>query len=143
MVRREHGTEDAQHRVERRVRHGQVFGVTEPELDVEAFGHRPPASAFEQLGNVVDAEGVGAGAGRRQGGVAVAARDVEHLPAGPQVGRVGEQLAGQHDPRGDDGEVAAGPGLLLTRLDDRVVRTRRGHSHDVSCSSRPGAGRLG
>ena len=142
MIGREHRPEDAQHRVEGPVLHGQVFGVAEPELDVEALGHRARASVLEQSGNVVDAEGVGAGAGRRQGGVAVAARDIQHLPACLQVGRVGQQLAGQHDARGDDGIVAAGPGLLLARLDDRQVRTRRCRSHNDSSSSGPGTGQL-
>jgi hypothetical protein len=142
VIGREHRPEDGKRRVEGSVRHRQVFGVTEPELDVEAPGHRPLASALEQFGNVVDAQSVRAAARRRQGGVAVSARDVEHLPAGLQVGRVGEQLADQHDAGGDYGVVAAGPGFLLARLDDRQVRTRRCRSHSDSSFSGPGIGAL-
>ena len=97
MIGREHRPEDAQHRVERRVRHGQGFGIAKPELDVEPFGHRTRASALEQFGNIVDAEDACARAGRRQGGVAVAARHIQHLPARLQAGRIGQQFADQHD----------------------------------------------
>ena len=142
MIGREHHPEHGKHRVEIPVRHRQVFDVAEPELGVEALGHRPRASALEQLGNVVDADGVSAGARRGQGGIAVAARDVQHLPPGLQVGCIGEQLADQHDPGGDDGVVAAGPGFLLARLDHRQVRALCCRSHNDSCFSGPRYGAL-
>jgi hypothetical protein len=97
VVRREHDPEDAQHRVERCVRHGQVLGIPEAELGIEPLGRGAPAPAFEQRGNEIDADGIGAGAGRRQCGVAVAARDIEHPAAGPQVGSINEKLADQDD----------------------------------------------
>ncbi len=119
MIGREHRSEHGKHRVEIPVRHRQVFEVAEPELGVEALGYRAHASVLEQFGYVVDAEGVGAGAGRCQGGVAVAARDIQHLPARFQVGRIGQQFADKHYAGGNNGVVAAGPGFLLARLDHR------------------------
>jgi len=64
VVRREHGPERAQHRVERCVRHGQVLGVTEAELDVEPFGctSRRSGAKLPQQRTVVHLVLTGAGA---------------------------------------------------------------------------------
>ena len=101
---------------ERRVRERQGFGVAFEQLDGEALGLRPEAAALEQRRDVVDADGRAAVAGRGDRGVAAAGGDVEDAPAGLEVGGVAEVLGDEHDPGGDDGEVAARPGRLLARL---------------------------
>jgi hypothetical protein len=52
--------------------------------------------------------------GSRDRRVAAPGCDVEHAPAGVEVGRVAELLGHEHDPRCDEGEVAARPRDLLT-----------------------------
>ena len=87
---------------------------------------RPSASArrrplLEQRRHVVDADRGGAVPRRCDRGVAAAGGDVEHAPAGLQVGGVAEVLGDEHDAGGDDGEVAARPGRLLALLDGAEV----------------------
>ena len=121
MVGREHRPEDAEDGVERVVLDRQCLGVAVPELDVEPFCQGSAAAVLQQGGDVVDADGVGPGPGCGQGGVAVSAGHVEHAPAGTQVRALGELLAHQDDAGRDHGEVPAGPGLLLLRLDCRQI----------------------
>ena len=121
VVGREHRAEDGRDGVEGGVRERQRLGVALEELDVEALGGRALAAALEEGRHVVDADRRAAVPGRGDGGVAAAGRDVEHAPAGAQVGGVAEVLGDEHDPGGDDGEVAARPGLLLALLDGAEV----------------------
>ena len=53
---------------------------------------------------------------------------------------VSELLA---DAGGNDGVIAAGPGFLLARLDDRQIRARCCHRHNDSSFLRPLQGRSG
>jgi hypothetical protein len=123
LVRGEHAAEHGGDRVERIVRERQRLGIAFHEPDVEALGRRALASALEQGGYVVDADGRAAEPGGRDRGVGAARGDVEHAPAGVQVGGVAELLGHQHDQPSDDGEVAARPGLLLPLLDRPEVGT--------------------
>ena len=107
----EHGAEDRRDGIERAVGERQRLGVAFQELDREAFGLGAAAAALEESGDVVDADrsaAVARGCDRR---IAAAGGDVEDAPAGVQVGGVAEVLGHEHDPGGDDGEVAARPGL--------------------------------
>ena len=113
VVGREHRAEDGRDGVERRVGERQRLGVALEQLDVEALGGGALAAALEQRRHVVDADRGAAVPGGGDGGVAAAGGDVEHAPAGVQVGGVAEVLGDEHDAGGDDGEVAARPGLLL------------------------------
>src|SRR4029450_1715439 len=63
-----------------------------------------------------------AGPGDR--GVAPAGGNVEHAPAGLEVGRFAEGLGAEDDARGNHREVAAGPRRLLSLLDALEVRDR-------------------
>jgi tetratricopeptide (TPR) repeat protein len=121
VVGGEHRAEDRRDRVEGRVREGQRLGVALHELHGEALGGRALAAPLEQGRHVVDADRLAAVPGGRDGRVAAAGGDVEHAPAGPQVGRVAEVLGDEHDPRGHDREVAARPGRLLLLLDGAEV----------------------
>ncbi len=121
VVGREHGAEDRRYGVERAVGEGQRLGVALQKLDVEPFGGRACASALEQGGHVVHPDhgaAVARGGDRR---VAAAGCDVEHAPAGAQVGRVAELLGHEHDARADRSVIAARPGLLLALLDRAEV----------------------
>ena len=109
VVGGEHRAEDGRDRVEGRVGERQRLGVSLEELDVEPFRGRALAAALEQRRHVVDADHVGAEARGGDRGVAAAGGDVEHAPAGVQVGGVDELLGDEHDLRRDDGEVAARP----------------------------------
>ena len=117
MVRSEHAAEHRGDRVERGVRERQRLCVSFEQLHGEALGSRPHAALLEQRRHVVDADGRAAEPRCGDRGVAAARGDVEHTPAGMQVGRVAELLGHEHDPRGDGGEVAARPRLLLPLLD--------------------------
>ena len=89
---------------------------------------RPSASAaasaaLEERRDVVDADRGAAVPRCGDRGVAAAGGDVEHAPAGLEVGGVAEVLGHEHDPGGHDGEVAARPGRLLPLLDRVEVRS--------------------
>ena len=56
------------------------------------------AAALEERGDVVDADGGAAVPRGRDRRVAAAGGDVEHAPAGLEVGRVAEVLGHEHDP---------------------------------------------
>jgi hypothetical protein len=130
VVGREHRAEDGDDRVEGVVGEGQRLGVALHELDREAFGLGAPAARLEQVRDVVDADRDAAVARRRDRGVAAAGGDVEHAPAGMEVGRVAEVLGHEHDSGGDDGEVAARPRLLLALLDGGEVGQIGGACHE-------------
>ncbi len=138
VVGREHRAEDRRDGVEGAVGERQRLGVALDELDVEALGGGAPAAALEQGRHVVDADGVAAEPRRGDRGVAAAGGDVEHAPAGVQVGGVAELLGDEHDPGGDDGEVAARPGLLLAPLDvvEVGLACLEGGCHDASLCGR-------
>ena len=121
VVGSEHGAEHRRDGVEGRILERQRLGVALEQLDGEAFGVRPAAAALEQRRDVVDADGSAAVARRGDRGVAAAGGDVEDAPAGLEVGGVAEVLGDEHDPGGDDGEVAARPGRLLALLDGAEV----------------------
>ena len=131
VVGREHGSVDRHGCVEGRVLHREVLGVALDELDVDALGGHPDPAVGDELRHVVDAQRRSAGPGGGDGGVAVAAGDVEHPPAGPHVDRVDEHLADDLDLGADHREVAAGPGLLLARLDEGEIGSGRGDGHVV------------
>ena len=99
----------------------QGLGVALVEPDRVALGGGALARVHQQRGHVVDADDVAPAPGGGDGGAAVAGGDVEHLPAGPQLGRLAELLA--HDLQGgaDGGVVAGRPGALLTGLDGGQV----------------------
>ena len=99
------------------VRERQVLGVALDEVDDQALGGRANAALLEQRRHVVDADGDTAVPGRGDRGVAASGCDIEHMPAGPEIGAVAELLGDEHDPGRDDREVAARPGALLTGLD--------------------------
>ena len=113
----EHRAEHGRDGVEGAVRERQRLGVALEQLDLQALGLGAPPPALEERGDVVDADGGAAVPRRRDGGIAAAGGDVEDAPACLQVGRVAEVLGHEHDPGGDDGEVAACPGRLLPLLD--------------------------
>ena len=121
VVGGEHRAEDRRDGVEGGVRERQRLGVALEQLDVEALGGRALAAALEQGRDVVDADGRAAEPGRRDRGVAAAGGDVEHAPAGVQVGGVAQLLGDENDPGGDLVEIAARPGLLLALLDGAEV----------------------
>jgi hypothetical protein len=121
VVRREHRAEHGRDGVEGGIREGERLRVSLEQLDGEPLGVRPSAGPLEERRNVVDADCGAAVAGRCDRCVAAAGRDVEDAPAGPEVGSVAEVLGNEHDPGGDDGEVAARPGRLLALLDGAEV----------------------
>ena len=96
---------------------GSASASPSNKLDVEPLGGRADAAPLEQRRDVVDADGGTAEAGGGDRGVPAAGGDVEHAPAGVKVGAVDEALRDRGRCGGDDGEVAARPGLLLTGLD--------------------------
>ena len=117
MIRGEHRPEHRGHRVEGAVGERQCLCVAFEQGHVEPFRRGPLAAALEQARHVVDADRVAAEPCGRDGRVAAAGCDVEHVPAGVEVGRVDELLGDEHDPGRDGVKVAARPGLLLPLLD--------------------------
>ena len=117
VVGGEHGAEHGRDGVEGAVRERERLRVPFQQLDRQALGVRAAAAVLEECRDVVDPHGRAAVPRRGDRGVAAAGRDVEHTPAGLEVGGVAEVLGHEHDPRGDDGEVAARPGCLLPLLD--------------------------
>ena len=87
VVRREHRAEHRRHGVERRIRERERLGVA-VRRSTQALGRGAMAAALEQGGHVVDADGDTAVPGRGDRGVAASGCDVEHMPAGPQIGVV-------------------------------------------------------
>ena len=98
VVRGEHRPEHRGHRVERAVGERQRLRVALEQGHVEPFGGRPLAAAVEQARDVVDADRLAAEPCGRDGRVAAAGCDVEHVPAGVEVGRVDQLLRDEHDP---------------------------------------------
>ena len=125
VVGREHRPENRHDRVERVIRERERLGVAFDELDREAFGLGTHARSVEQRRNVVDADNVAADPRGRDRPVAGPRRDVEHAPAGLEVGGVDETLRDERHPGPDHGEVAARPGLLLLLLDRREIAVPR------------------
>ena len=111
VVGGEHRPVDREHGVEGGVRERKVFRVALDELDVEVFGRGAEAAALEQRRDVVDADGLAAPPCGRDRGVAAAGGDVEDAPPGLEVRGLAQVLGLEDDPRGDDGEVAARPGV--------------------------------
>ena len=130
LVGREHDAEHRDDRVEVGGFNRQILGVAFDEHDVETFGGRAFPRVDEQLRHVVDADDARATTGCRNRGVAAAACDVEHLPAGTQVRRFCEVLGDEMDAVADGGVVAARPRLLLHTLDRFEIGL--GCSHVIS-----------
>ena len=129
LVRREHRTVDREDRVELPVGEGNRLGVALTQVDGDALGLGAPASAFEEVRHVVDADDLAPAAGGRESGVPAAARDVEHAPARLEVGGLADLIGHRLDHEGHGMEVAAGPHLLLAALDGGQVGRLRGHPH--------------
>ena len=121
---REHRAEDRRDCVERLVGERQRFGVALDQLDRESLRGRTHATTLEQLRHVVDADDGTAESGRGDSGVAAAGGNVKHSPPGVQIRGVSELFRDRHDPRRNDGEVAARPRLLLALLDGLEVGRR-------------------
>jgi hypothetical protein len=123
---RKNGADD----VELAVPERQRLRVALDELGVETLGVAPPAGPVEERRDVVDADDLATAAGRGQGRIAAAGRDVEDVLGRVDVERLDEQLRHDLDLGPDHVVVAARPGRLLTALDGGEVRRgrRRGGS---------------
>src|SRR5438477_988397 len=75
------------------------------------FGRGADPTALEQRRDVVDADGLATPPCRRDRGIAAPGGDVEHTPPGLEVRGLTQVLGLEDDPRGDDGEIAARPGV--------------------------------
>ena len=95
------------------------------------LGRGADPAALEQRRDVVDADGLAAPPGGREGGVAAAGGDVEHAPPGLEVRGLAQVLGLEDDPRGDDGEIAARPGALLPGLHRGEVGGGRGRGFEL------------
>ena len=90
-------------------------------LDGEMLGLGPDPPAFQQSGDIVNADGVAPPPRGRERCISAPSGDIQHPPAGLQVGRLTELLGLIENPGGDDGKVAAGPGRLLPLLHGGVI----------------------
>jgi hypothetical protein len=100
---------------------GNGSASASPSRSSTSLRGRAQPAALEERRHVVDADGRAAEPRRGDRRVAAAGRDVEDAPAGVQVGGVAEPLRDENDRRGDDGEVAARPRLLLALLHGREI----------------------
>ncbi len=92
---------------------GSALGVGLGEVDREVLRLRAPPGDVEQGGHVVDAGGGRPPAGRREGDVPGAGRDVEDAGAGCDADVLDEVLGHRHREGGDAVVVTAAPHLLL------------------------------
>lgn len=116
VVRGEHHAEGGEDDVEGAGFEGELFGVGDHELDLGAFGCGSFGGALEQRGDEVRTDDVGSSAGRGEGGVAVAAGDVEHALIRAHVRGLTKGLAHDLQRGTDDREVPRGPDGLHPRL---------------------------
>jgi len=93
LVRSEHHSEGRHDHVEGTVRERQRFRVGLAELDVEPFGGGAFAGTLEQRWHVVGGDHVAPPTRGREGGIAVAGSDVEHLLSGTDVESLAQFLA--------------------------------------------------
>ena len=110
-------TEHRHHGVELAVAARQGLRVAVGERDLQPLGGSALPASLEQGRHVVDADDRAAEPGGGQRRVPAAGGDVQHPPAGAQVGRVDELLGDPDDAGGHRVVVTAGPGQLLTLLD--------------------------
>jgi len=127
------------------IRERELLGVPFVPRDRQPLGLRPRAPAFEQRRDVIEPSDLGEPARRRQGGVAIAAGDVEHELAGVQVGRLAERLADDLKGGADDGVVAGAPGdplpaLAASRMEAAGRGRFRGAAQDSCHGSSPWLG---
>jgi len=105
LVGSEHHAERREHDIEAGIGKRQRLGVTVLEIHDEPLHRGPLAPALQQCGHVVDTRHLAVAAGSRERGRATAAGDIEHAAAGPEVDRLAQGFAHDHQPAADCGEI--------------------------------------
>ncbi len=88
LIGRKHHAKRRQRSVERVGRERQLLGVTLQKVDRQPFRGRALAATLQKRRHVVQPDHATEAVRRRQRGVAVAARDIEHFRAGVELGRL-------------------------------------------------------
>ena len=116
LVRRKHHAKGRKHRVKTGVFKGQCFGIRhlKDDIAIQALCPDPVLTAFKQCGDIVRRADDAASTRRRQRGVTVAGRHVEHSLIAQQVTGFGQLFADDLQGGADHGVVATGPGSHLT-----------------------------
>src|SRR5262249_18970595 len=104
----------------------QIFGIRDLELDGVALGVGAQPRAVEQRRNVVGRGHSGETPRRRERGVAVSGRDIEHAFARAHIRSLAQGLADDLQGCADYRVIARAPGGLLLRLDGRKIGSARG-----------------
>jgi hypothetical protein len=130
LIRGKHHAEGRQHRVVTLVGERQRFGIGDLKNHVQMLGPRPILSPFEQRRDIVGRGHLAATPRRRQGGVAVAGGDIQHLLIAAQVAGLGEVFADDLQGGADHRVIAAGPGDFLA-----LFQTRQINGVLINCSA--------
>jgi hypothetical protein len=129
-ARGEHRADQAHDQVERAVLVGQVLGVALVELDRQLLGLGAIARLRDEVVGQIDPGDFCAGTRCRQGDLPRAARDVEHLDAGPERETV-EKLEGARQQEGGEASVVARlPGSFQPGLQGAHFGGHRDVVHD-------------
>src|SRR5262245_5240965 len=83
---------------------------------------RPSSPALQQVGNIVDPDGLAPPPRGSNSRVPATRRDIQHAPPRLQIGGFAQLLSLVHNARGDDGKVATRPSRLLASLRRRIIR---------------------